>query len=143
MKKIKVITAISLLVCISFLSCSKSSSGGGGGGGGGGTVTEENLSISIDPDPGITVATSLGAVYDFKINIKSKMPASGVKIDIACTKDADNSNVFSQSLNNSVTPINTSVSNLVAGVLCTVKITVTSVNKPGNTASLNFKVARK
>jgi hypothetical protein len=141
MKKIKVITAISLLVCISFLSCSKSSSGGGRGGGG--TVTEENLSISIDPDPGITVATSLGAVYNFKINIKSKMPASGVKIDIACTKDADNSNVFSQSLNNSVTPINTSVSNLVAGVLCTVKITVTSVNKPGNTASLNFKVARK
>lgn len=142
MKKIKNIAAILLLACVSVFSCSKSSSGGGGGGGGG-TVTEENLSISIDPDPGSTVASSLGAVYDFKVNIKSKMPASGVKIDITCTKDADNSNMFSQSLNNSVTPINTSVSNLVAGILCTVKVTVTSVNKPGNNATLNFKVARK
>jgi len=141
MKNITIITAISLLVCVGFLSCKKSSSGGGGGGGG--TVTEEILSISIDPDPGTTVVSSLGAVYDFKVNIKSKMPPSGVKIDIVCTKDADNSTVFSQSLNNSISPINTSVSNLVAGVLCTVKITVTSVSKPSNTASLNFKVARK
>jgi hypothetical protein len=144
MKNVKYVAAILLLVCFSFYSCSKSSSGSaGGGGGGGGTVTEENLSIKTDPDPGATVAAALGAVYDFKVNINSKMPPSGVKIDIACTKDADNSSVFSQSLNSTASPANISVNNLLAGVLCTVKVTVTSLSKPSNTATVSFKVARK
>ena len=140
MKNSTIMIAVCMLVSGSFLSCSSKSSPGGGGGT---PPTEENLNIGIDPDPGITVASSIGAIYDFKVTIKSKMPASGVKIDIVCTKDADNSNVFSQSVNSSVTPVNTSVGNLVAGILCTVKVTVTSVGKPSNTTSLNFKVARK
>ncbi len=143
MRKIIIISAIYILACGSFLSCSKGSSGGGSNGGGGGTVTEESLSISIDPDPGTLVASSLGASYDFKVIIKSKMPPSGVKIDIICTKDADNSTVFSQSLNNSVSPINTLVGNLQAGVLCTTKITAASISKPSNQVSVSFKVARK
>lgn len=138
MIKSKNVLIFSLIACFIFTGCSKSSSGGGNT-----TVQEENLSISIDPDPGTAVAASLGASYDFKINIKSKMPPSGVKIDIDCTRDSDNSSVFTQSLNNSTSSVNVSVGNLVGGVLCTAKITVTSVSKSSNTASLSFKLARK
>lgn len=135
-----ILTTVCVFACSIILSCKKKSPNNGGGGT---TTTEENLLIGTDPDHGIIVASSLGAVYDFKIVIKSKMPASGVKIEIECTRDSDNGSVFSQTLNNSATPINISVANLVAGILCTVKITVTSVNKPSNIASMSFKVARK
>jgi len=135
MPRILLIIVISLICLGSLVGCKKSS--------GGGTTAEENLSIGIDPDPGISVVTSLAATYDFKVLIKSKMPSGGVKIDVACTKDADNSIVFSQSLNSSITPINTSVNNLQSGVVCTVRVTVTSLSKSSNTASLSFKVARK
>ena len=139
MKKITIIIGFCLFFLCCFTDCSKKNSSGGGGR----TVTEENLLIGIDPDPGITVVASIGASYDFKTLIKSKMPVAGVKIDLVCTKDADNSAVSSQTLNSLSTPVSLSVGNLQPGVLCTVKVTITSVSKPSNIASLNFKVARK
>lgn len=140
MKKITIIIGVCLLLSLVFMTCTKKS-------GGGGTTpppTEENLVIASDPNPGSTTAQSLGATYDFKVLINSKMPASGVKVDVVSIRDSDQSNVSPpQSLNSTSSPINVSITNLVSGVLCTVKITVTSASKPSNTASLSFKVARK
>ncbi len=138
MKKIPLIVGFCLLVSLSFMACSKKS-----GGGGGGTVTEENLVINVDPNPGSTTAQSLGATYDFRVVISSKVPSSGVKVDVVCTRDSDQAVVSSQTLNSSSSPINASVTPLVSGVLCTVKVTVTSNSKPTNTATLSFKVSRK
>ena len=142
MKKVTIITGFCLLFGCCFIACSKNSSGSGGGGGST-PVIEENLLIGVDPDPGSAVASSLSATYDFKTTIKSKMPSAGIKIDMLCTKDADNSAVSSQTLSGSSSSVNMSVTGLLPGVLCTVKITVTSVSKPSNTATLSFKVARK
>ena len=142
MKNLAIITGVYLILICCCTGCSKKSSGGGSGGGGT-TVTEENLLIGIDPDTGNAVASSLGATYDFKTTIKSKMSAAGVKIDIVCTKDADNSTVSSQTVSSTSTPVSVSVNNLQPGVLCTVKVTVTSASKPSNTVTLSFKVARK
>lgn len=129
-----------ILLCTSMSYCGKK---------GGSTPTpppapaEENLVINIDPDPGTTTAAALGANYDFKVVIQSKMPAAGVKVDIACTRDADNASISSRSLTGSATTVNTFVDNLQSGQLYTVKVTVTSVSKPSNTASKTFKLARK
>ena len=139
MKRIFKILSLCLILSLTFMACAKKS----GGGGGTTPVVEENLIIGIDPNPGTTTAQSLGSTYDFKVLVNSKMPASGVKVDVVCTKDSDQSTVSSQSLNSSLSPINASVSNLVSGVLCTVRVTVTSNSKPSNTATLSFKVSRK
>lgn len=140
MKTNTIIPVICLLFVCLYTSCSNKSSGGGGGVP---PPSEENLVIGIDPDLGSAVAPSLGATYNFTTIIKSKMPVGGINIDVVCTKDADNSSVSSQTVSSSSTPVSVSVSNLLPGVLCTVKITVTSKSKPTNTASLSFKVARK
>jgi hypothetical protein len=140
MKRFSQIAGFCLLISLSLLSCSKKS---GGGGGPTPPPGEENLIIGIDPNPGTTTAQSLGSTYDFKVLVTSKMPASGVKVDVVCTKDSDQSVVSSQTLNSSFSPINATVSNLVSGVLCTVRVTVTSNSKPSNTATLTFKVSRK
>ena len=140
MKRIFIIAVLCILSSLAFISCTKKS---GGGTTPTPTPTEENLIVSIDPNPGSAAAQSLGATYDFKVIVSSKMPTSGVKVDVVCTKDSDQSTVSSQSLTGSTSPINASASNLVAGVLCTVRVTVTSNSKPSNTANLSFKVARK
>ncbi len=137
MKKIPLIVGFCLLAGLSFITCTKKP------GGGGGTVTEENLVINVDPNPGSTTAQSLGATYDFRVVISSKMPASGVKVDVVSTRDSDQAVVSSQTLTGSSSPINASVTPLVSGVLCTVRVTVTSNSKPTNTATLSFKVSRK
>ena len=59
-----------------------------------------------------------------------RIPTSGVRTDILCAKDLDNSIVDSESLNGSVTPINANVANRPPGVLGTVKVADRSVSKP-------------
>lgn len=136
------IPALLLLLCTAMAYCGKK---------GGSSPTpppppppaEENLVINLDPDPGTTTAAALGANYDFKVVIQSKMPTAGVKVDVACTRDADNAVISSRSLTGTAATVNTFVDNLLAGQLYTVKVTVTSVSKPSNTASKTFKLARK
>jgi hypothetical protein len=135
-----------LVPCLLFLLCTGISYCGKKGGGNPApppAPAEENLVISIDPDPGATTAAALGANYDFKVVIQSKMPTAGVKVDVACTRDADNVSISSRSLTGSAATVNTFVDNLQPGQLYTVKVTVTSVSKPSNAASKTFKLARK
>lgn len=133
----------SLVLVILFFVFTSACGKKGGAGGGTNEPKEENLQVSLDPNPGSAVAASLNASYDFKLLVNSKMPAAGVKIDITCTKDADNSSVSSQSLTSSSASTSILVNNLQPGILCTVKIAVTSLSLSTNKASLSFKVARK
>jgi len=114
---------------------------------GGGTtppvVAEENLVISIEPDPGATVVKALGATFDFKLNIISKIPPQGVTITVTYKKDSDNTTLFSQTLQSSSTPVNISISNIPQNDVGTVIITVTSKSKASNTATKSFKLTRK
>lgn len=106
-------------------------------------VTEDNLVISIEPDPGTTVVKALGATYDFKLNITSKMPPQGVTITVTYKKDSDNTTLFSQTLQSSTTPVNITISNIPQNDVGTVTITVTSKSKASNTATKSFKLTRK
>lgn len=136
------IIKVSLLILLSItvgMGCKKSSSGGGGGS----TAKEENLIIAIDPDPGSSFAQSLSINYTFSILVQSRMPASGVIIEISCKKESDNSVVFSQSLQSTITSLSTAINNLPFNEMTIVTITVTSKNTPTNTASKTFRLIKK
>jgi hypothetical protein len=107
-----------------------------------GLPENEQIVFTIDPDPGSDIYTSLGASQSFQLNITSILPSSGVTIDVNTKKDSDNtivslSTIISNDNNNSIT-----VNNLLAGVLCTTTITVTSRNGGDNSATKTFKIAR-
>ena len=126
------------IIFFSVSSCSK--------GGGNPEPAEQNLSISINPDPGSSVAPALSGTYAFKLLINSTPPKNGVKIDITGTKESDNSIQFSQTSqtsSNTVTSVDLSLQSLVSGVLYVIKIDVTSLTTASNKASLTFRMARK
>jgi hypothetical protein len=107
------------------------------------TEVEENLVIGIDPDPGTSIATALGATYTFKVAISSKMPSQGVEVTTTYRKDSDNSVVFSQTLQATSTPINVTITGIPFNEVGTVTVEVKSKSKPANTATKTFKLVRK
>ncbi|ANE52190.1 hypothetical protein [Flavisolibacter tropicus] len=130
---------------LAIAACSKPSSGGGGGGGG--STTEENLVIAIDPDPGssTTPVKVTGATYNFNIVIKSAVPARGVDVKVKFTRDL-NGNIIAPNdytFDPSTTSIPVTISNIPAGEIGTVTITVTSKSKPTNTVTQTFKLVKK
>lgn len=133
----KKVQFLALLVMVPFLFfyCSKK----------GGTTTgqEENLIIAIDPDPGSAVAKALGASYEVKLTIQSKMPPQGVDVTVVYKKDSDNSIIFSQALQTSSSPLTLTINNVPFNDVGTVTIEVKSKSKPANTASKTFKLVRK
>lgn len=130
---------LALLASLFFIACSK----GGGGDDPPPPPGEENLSIGINPDPGSDFAKALGASYDFKIEIKSKMPAQGVEGTVVFRKESDNSLLSSQNVNSSSTPINITIPNIAFNEVGIVTIELKSKSKPSNTASKAFKLHRK
>ncbi len=127
-----------LLFAAVAIGCKKGSSGGGGS-----TVNEDPLIIAIDPDPGNSVAISLGSNYSFNILIQSKMPAQGVSVDISCNKEIDNSVVYSATLQSTVSTVPVIISNLPFNEVTIVTLNVKSKSTPTNTASKTFRLAKK
>ena len=139
LSKIKT-TAIGILLATLLLSCSK---GGGGGDNPPPPPSEENLSIGIDPDPGSDFAKALGATYDFKVLVKSKMPAQGVEGTVIFNKESDNSVISSQNISGTNSPINVTISGINFNEVGIVTISLKSKSKPTNTTSKTFKLHRK
>ena len=106
-------------------------------------VTEENIVFTIDPDPGTSTASASSGTYTFNVNVSSKIPSSGVKVDITTKKDADNFLLDSKTVESSTSNIAISTGTLASGTLYNVSVVVTSKSKATNTATKTFKVARK
>ena len=136
MKRIK---TFALLFPFVIISCSR----GGGDNPPPPPPAEENLVIGIDPDPGAVGAKALGATYDFKLLITSKMPEKGVEGTVVFRKESDNSLLSSQNIQTSATPLNIAVSNIAINEVGIVTIDVKSKSKPSNTATKTFKLSRK
>jgi hypothetical protein len=133
-----------ILICFAILSftisCSKS-------GGTGSTPTplpvEEPIVFTIDIDPGSNIYPVLGATQDTKITLSSKMPTTGITVDVVVKKDLDNTTVSSGSYISAISPFTTTISNLSPGVVCTATFTVTSKTTISNSSVKSFKLARK
>lgn len=105
--------------------------------------SEENIVFLIDPDPGTATQTATSGSYTFKVNVTSKMPTSGVKIDWTTKQDATGSLLETKSVESSISVVDITTSTLASGTLYNVTVTVTSKSKTSNTATKTFKVARK
>lgn len=104
---------------------------------------EENIAFSLDPDPGTTTATALSGTYTFKVTLSSKMPSTGISIDITTKRDSDGTTLESKNVKSSVATTDISTGTLASGVLYNVTVAVTSQRTSSNTATRSFKVARK
>lgn len=142
---VKLQTGLSALLILFTLSCSKSGSSGGG------TTpppppppeVEENIVFSLDPDPGSTTATAQSGTYTFKVNITSKLPSSGVNIDITTTQESNGSVLETKNIKSTVANNDVSTGTLASGVVYKVNVKVSSQKTSTNSSTKEFKVARK
>jgi hypothetical protein len=90
-------------------------------------------------------AFSAAANYPFRIQLKSKMPADGIKIEIIATQEAGGALVSPQTpaFTTKDTLVNTAVSNLPRQLWVVTKVRVSSVTAPLNRDSSSFRVIFK
>ena len=106
-------------------------------------VVEDNILFTLDPDPGTTTATASSGVYSFKVILSSKMPTTGISIDITTKADPSGTLLESKNVKSTVASNEISTGTLVSGSLYSVTVAVTSQKTASNTLTKTFKVARK
>lgn len=104
---------------------------------------EDNISFSLDPDPGTTTATALSGIYSFKVTLNSKMPSTGISIDITTKADPSGTLLDSKNVKSTVAANEITTGTLASGSLYSVTVAVTSQKTASNTLTKTFKVARK
>jgi len=104
---------------------------------------EDNILFSMDPDPGTTTATASSGIYSFKVILSSKMPTTGISIDITTKADPSGTLLESKNVKSTVASNDISTGTLVSGSLYSVTVAVTSQKTASNTLTKTFKVARK
>lgn len=138
MKKITVVLLIAAIALVSVTACSKGGDSGGGG------TTEANLVVETTPANGSTEAPAVGPDFPLKVEVKSTMPASGVKIDISAKKDGSTDPAFfTKSQNSTTAQTNFTITSTPATVTCIVTITVTSISKPSNVWTGSYRYSKK
>lgn len=108
------------------------------------TPTESSIAFSVNVDPGAgNILGVVGTSQAIIVKVSSTIPTTGVTVAVTVTKDADNSNVFTNSIS-SLTADNTiNITGLTPGALSTAMVVVTSKATASNTKSLSFKLAAK
>jgi hypothetical protein len=135
MKRVPFILLLSLIIFSITPACKKSSSGG---------TNEANLAVQITPAAGTTEAPAPGPDFPLKVEITSTLPPSGVKIDIAVTKDGSaDPAFFTSSKNSSAAQNNYTITGTPATVICVVSVTVTSLSKPSNVWTGSYRYSKK
>ena len=129
----KLLTICCFLLCItSLISCGKGPDT---------APSEENLNIKLNT---ANPATSTSSSYQFTVEVLSRMPAAGVKINITAKREDNSTVVFTQDLSSSTAVNSVTVSPLPMGqVFCTGAVTVTSATTSTNTRNGNFRVVWK
>ena len=105
------------------------------------SAPEEDLKISIDA-PSYT--TTPAADFSFNLNIESKIPVDGVKVEYNVKSEIDNQS-YSQGpvINTQTSSLPITISNLPRQKICICTVMVTSRSKSTNTAMQSFRVIYK
>ena len=105
-------------------------------------IGEDKISFTIDATNG---AFSAAANYPFKLQLKSKMPPGGIKIEILANQEASGPAVTPQTpaFTTKDTLVNTAVSNLPRQLWVVTKVRVSSVTTTTNKDSATFRVIFK
>ena len=111
-------------------------------------ITESDIAFKIEIDAKEVDYTNpiaaLAATQKVNINVTSSLPKDGVTIDVVTKKNKDNTEVSKSSDSSTSGAANeASITSLSPGVLCTVRVTVTSKTKSSNFKFLDFQIAQK
>lgn len=104
---------------------------------------EATLALKIDPTPANGITPSLSASYAFTAVITSTLPKNGVDLEFETTEELSGTSVDKKQSRLTASSMQLNTINLTTGLVYVVKVTVTSVTKPSNKASVSFRVARK
>jgi hypothetical protein len=137
MKKLSFVLLLSALAVAMLPACSNKEGGGGGS-------NEVNLSVETTPANGATEAAAPGPDFPLKVEIKSTMPPSGVKIEVTAKPDGSATTFFTNSVN-TTTPNNNNftITGTPKTVICVVDVKVTSLSKPTNIWTGSYKYSKK
>jgi hypothetical protein len=136
MKKLSLVLLMAAVVILLTPACKKS--GGGGG------TNEVNLVVEITPANGANEAPAPGPDFPLKVEIKSTMPPSGVKIEVTAKQDGTATTFFTTSSNTtSATNNNFTITGTPKTVICVVDVKVTSISKPTNIWTGSYKYSKK
>jgi hypothetical protein len=137
MKKLSIVLLMSAMAVIVMPACKKNKGGGGG-------TTEVNLVVETTPNNGANEAPAPGPDFPLKVEIKSTMPPSGVKIEISAKQDGTATNFFTTSANTtSASNNNFTITGTPKTVICVVDVKVTSISKPTNIWTGSYKYSKK
>lgn len=136
MKKLTFSLLILAIVVAISPACKKSSGGGGS--------NEATLVVETTPANGSNNLNILGPTFPLKVEIKSTMPPSGVKIEITAKKDGSSDPAFFTSSNNTTAQQNNyTITGTPDAVTCIVNIKVTSLSSPSNTFTGSYRYSKK
>lgn len=137
MKKAFLVIAIITTAFITLPACKKNKGGGGG-------TTEANLVVETTPANGSVQPAAPGPDFPLKVEIKSTMPASGVKIEISAKKEGSSDPAYFTASPNSSTAVNNfTITSTPKNVTCLVDIKVTSISKPSNVWTGSYRYSAK
>jgi hypothetical protein len=135
MKRVPFILLLSMIVFSVTPACKKSSGGG---------TAEASLVVEITPAAGTTEAPAPGPDFPLKVEVKSTMPPSGVKIEVTAKKDGSaDPAFFTSSKNSSASQNNYTITGTPATVICIVSVTVTSLSKASNVWTGSYRYSKK
>ncbi len=136
MRKLSIVLLLSVLAVATLPACSNKEGGGGS--------NEVNLSVETTPANGATEAPAPGPDFPLKVEIKSAMPPSGVKIEVTAKQDGTATTFFTTSSNTtSATNNNFTITGTPKTVICVVDVKVTSLSKPTNIWTGSYKYSKK
>lgn len=106
---------------------------------------EDTLTVQTSP---VTTnnnveAPAPGPTFPLKVTITSKMPASGVKIDVKANPDGTATAFYSESRNSTAAVNDFTITNTPKTVVCVVTITVTSVSNTSNKWTGSYRYSSK
>lgn len=119
-----------ILVCIGFLSCEKNE-----------TEVEEN--VVFETNATSTIIHS-GSSFDLKVTIKSKLPSSGLILEVNAADEVSGATIFqSGALNVSTTTLNSMIQNLPRQKWVVVRVKVKSTKTTTNVVEQTFRIIYK
>jgi hypothetical protein len=138
MKKLSIVLLVCALAVMVMPACKKNKDGGGG-------TNEVNLVVETTPNNGATEAPAPGPDFPLKVEIKSTMPPSGVKIEVSARQDGSTAAPFFSTSSNTTSASNNNftITNTPKTVICVVDVKVTSISKPTNVWTGSYKYSKK
>ena len=135
MKRLLVLITVAVGLCL-FPACKKGSSNP--------STSEANLDVVTTPANGTFQSPSIEP-FILTVEVKSAMPAGGVKIDVSAKKDDGSGSApfFTDSRTTTSALTTFTITNTPVGVQCIVEIKVTSLSKSSNQWTGSYHYSRK